>query len=318
MGITLSFIGGSYISYPYRPIVFIIIPIIFLIWVITLPNTPQYYLQSDKFLVSNFSKIFIQPIFLISIILISLFSLSLSRNCSSNFPKAQKAAKALKYYKGCEGKSDEMKAIFKTEYQRLKANEQERRKYSNIELKDFQNRMALKGFVTSIAMAWLMQTTGIVIITNFASLILEQSGTSLGVNASSIILALMQIVGGLMSTQLGDISRKTTLYISLSCSAFGLFTFSLYSYLRHCGYDMSQYLWVPLVSMSFIILVSSAGIVALCNTLALENFSPKVSFASDQSLFKEISVSNKKFNFFLTLVFIFRFAQLVLCFFHWS
>lgn len=137
--------------------------------------------------------------------------------------------------------------------------------------------MALKGFATSLAMAWLMQTTGIVIITNYASLIFDKSGTSLSVNASSIMLAVMQIVGGLVSTQLGDLSRKTTLYISLSSSAFGLFTFSLYSYLRHSNYDVSHFLWLPVTSLSFIIFTSSAGIVAVCNTCALENFSPKVS-----------------------------------------
>ncbi|XP_055295384.1 facilitated trehalose transporter Tret1-like isoform X1 [Sitodiplosis mosellana] len=237
VGIAMSFIGGSYIPYGYRAMFFIVIPLIYLVWVTTLPNTPQHYLQKDKFL---------------------------------------KAEKSIKYYNGCEGKSDHEKAIFKTEYQKFIANEQERRKRTKIELKDFQNRMALKGFATSFAMAWLMQTTGIVIIINYASLIFQECGTSLSVNASSIVLAIIQIVGGVVSTLLGDFRRKTTLYFSLSCSAFGLFIFTLYSYLRHSEYDVSHFLWLPVISLSFVIFTSSVGIVAISNACALENFSPKI------------------------------------------
>lgn len=166
-------------------------------------------------------------------------------------------------------------------YQRLKTNEQERRKNTTIELKDFQNLVTIKGFATSFAMAWLMQATGIVIITNFASLIFQQCGTSLGVNASSTVLAVMQTVGGVVSTQLYDFRRKTKLYFSLSCSAFGLFTFAVYSYLRHSDYDVSRFLWLPVTSLSFVIFTSSVGIVTICNTCGLENFSPKVSIAEE-------------------------------------
>lgn len=159
---------------------------------------------------------------------------------------------------------------------------------TTIELKDFQDFMTVKGFATSFAIAWLMQTTGIVIITNFASLIFQQSGTTLGVNASSIVLAIMQLVGGVVSTQLYDFRRKTKLYFSLSCSAFGLFTFSLYSYLRHSDYDVSRFLWLPVTSLSFVIFTSSVGIVTICNTCALENFSLKVSMTADDLVHSRI------------------------------
>lgn len=122
-----------------------------------------------------------------------------------------------------------------------------------------------------------MQTTGAVIIMNYASLIFGISGSALSIDASGIILAVIQILGGLVSTQLGDtFGRKTTLFISLSGSAFGLLTFTVYSYLRQNGYDVSSYLWLPVVCLSLIIFISSAGIVALANTCTVENFSPKV------------------------------------------
>lgn len=181
------------------------------------------------------------------------------------------------YYKGCNSKNDREKSILKAEFEQMKLIEEERKKNSQIQLQDFCNRLAIKGIVTSIAMSWFMQTTGSVIIMNYASLIFGISGTALSIDASGIILAVIQILGGLVSTQLGDtFGRKTTLFISLFGSAFGLFTFTVYSYLRQNGYDVSSYLWLPVVCLSLIIFISSAGIVALANTCTVENFPPKV------------------------------------------
>lgn len=169
--------------------------------------------------------------------------------------------------------------ILKTEFERMKRLEEERKSNSKLELKDICNRMAFKGISTSIAMSWFMQTTGSVIIMNYASLIFEISGSALSIDASGIILAILQIIGGLLSTQLGDtFGRKTGLFASLAGSAIGLFTFAIYSYLRQNGFDTSNYLWLPLVCLSFTIFLSSAGIVALANTCTVENFPPKVSW----------------------------------------
>lgn len=170
--------------------------------------------------------------------------------------------------------------------------EEQRRMSSKLQLKDFCNRSAIKGFATSIAMSWFMQTTGNWIITNYASLIFKISGSILDVNTSAICLAVVQILGSLVSTQI-EFSRKTTLIISLSGSAFGLFTFAVYSYLRQNGYDVSCYLWLPVVCLSLVMFISSVGIVALANTCTIENFSPKVSY----TLFQAIISSYKLFYF---------------------
>lgn len=203
------------------------------------------------------------------------------------------------YYKGCSKKNDHEKRILKAEFEQMKLSEEERKKNSQIQLKDFCNRMALKGIITSIAMSWFMQTTGSVIIMNYASLIFGISGTALSIDASGIILAVIQILGGLVSTQLGDtFGRKTTLITSLFFSAFGLFTFAAYSYVRQNGYDVSSYLWLPVMCLSLIIFISSAGIVALCNTCTVENFSPKVS-KYFHAIFMKILMIKIKFKIFI-------------------
>lgn len=195
----------------------------------------------------------------------------------------QKAEIAIKFYKGCNGKNEREKSLLNNEFKRMQMAEEERRMTSKFRLKDFCNRSAIKGFITSIAMSWFMQMTGTWIITNYASLIFKTSGSILDVNTSSICLAVVQILGSLVSTQV-EFSRKTTLIVSLSGSALGLFTFAVYSYLRQNGYDVSCFLWLPVVCLSLVMFISSVGIVALANTCTLENFSPKVLYSPFQAI----------------------------------
>lgn len=182
------------------------------------------------------------------------------------------------YYKGCEGINNRERILLEAEFERLKLVVEERKLDSKFQLSDFCNRAAFKGIATSIAMAWFIQMTGTFLITNYASMIFDKSGTTINSNIASIILAALQIIGGLASTRFGDsFGRKTTLYISLSGCAFGLFTFAIYLYAHQSGYDVTHFTWLPLTCLSIIIFISSAGIVALAHICAIENFPPKVS-----------------------------------------
>lgn len=169
--------------------------------------------------------------------------------------------------------------MLKDEFERLKAVIEERRLTEKHSLSDFCNAKAIKGIITSIAMAWFIQMTGSFVIMNYASIIFEKSGASLDSHIASIILAVMQIVAGILSTQFGDsFGRKTTLFISLTGAYVGMFTLALYTYLRHLGFDVSNFAWLPVVCLAFIIFISNAGIVALASVCAIENYPAKVSF----------------------------------------
>lgn len=56
-GILIAYIAGALITYKYTTYFFIFIPIIYLIWIHFLPNTPQFYLKKDQFQVSDFYRI---------------------------------------------------------------------------------------------------------------------------------------------------------------------------------------------------------------------------------------------------------------------
>lgn len=54
IGILIAYILGATVDYKNIPFVCVVVPIVFGIIFLTLPNTPQYLLQKGQTLVSNF------------------------------------------------------------------------------------------------------------------------------------------------------------------------------------------------------------------------------------------------------------------------
>lgn len=77
----------------------------------------------------------------------------------------------------------------------MKSIEEERKQSPKHQIKDFCDRVALKGITISIAMAWFQQATGFFIYATYAALIFEISDSVLSVNASIIVLATANILG---------------------------------------------------------------------------------------------------------------------------
>lgn len=94
---------------------------------------------------------------------------------------------------------------------------------------------------------------------------------------SSIALAVMLIAGNLCTTNFADkFGRKTFLILSLLLSAAGLIALSSFLYLNKNGYNLSDYSWVPVVCLAFVVFISSAGIVPLSHVCRVENLPTKV------------------------------------------
>lgn len=164
----------------------------------------------------------------------------------------QKAKQAIMFYKRWNENDQQQKMLLESEFERLKSIDEERKLAPKIQLKDFMNRMAVKGILMSLAVSWFLQMTGCYTIMNYASYIFEKSGgTIFNTNISSTILAIVQIIGGLVSTQMGDtFGRKTTLAISLCGSMIGLISFAGYLFMRHMQHDVTNFIWLPLTSLS--------------------------------------------------------------------
>lgn len=52
VGVLMGFSAGALVEYENRPYIFVFFPIMFLIWLFSLPNTPQHYLHTEQFDVS--------------------------------------------------------------------------------------------------------------------------------------------------------------------------------------------------------------------------------------------------------------------------
>lgn len=113
---------------------------------------------------------------------------------------------------------------------------------------------------------------------NYAVVIFEKAGASkLDPYTSSIMLAMAQIVGCLISTKLADsLGRKLLMITSFLGSATGLFILSVYLYLNQNGYDLSAFSWMPVTILSFIMFISSAGVGSLYAVCFVEYLPTKV------------------------------------------
>lgn len=126
------------------------------------------------------------------------------------------------------------------------------------------NRPAIKGMVIGLALAYFGQLTGCFTIITYAVFILETTGTQLDSYKCSIALAVMLILGNLCTTKLGDaMGRRVSMTITLLGSAVGLIGLSAFIYLVQIGYDLSAFPWIPIACLSFVVFISSAGIIPL-------------------------------------------------------
>ena len=110
-------------------------------------------------------------------------------------------------------------------------------------------------------------------------MVFQKAGTTMDPQVPSIMMALALIVGSLTTTYFADrLGQKVFNVVSLLGSAFGLLATSVYHYAYLSGCELSKFAWVPVASLSFVVLISSAGITPLMMIYSVENLPPKVCF----------------------------------------
>lgn len=144
------------------------------------------------------------------------------------------------------------------------------------------NRASLTAIINGSIISTLAHCSGFLIFITYGAYIFEEAATThIDPYVSSIVLAILQLVGILCTTKFSDsLGRKALQIISLLGSAFGQLSFALYSYLRHIGYELTAFEWVPVVSLSFVIFIASAGVVPLIFVSSVESLPAKVLLAS--------------------------------------
>lgn len=148
------------------------------------------------------------------------------------------------------------------------------------------NRNAIKGLGIGIALTTFVQLTANYAIVNYAVITFAKAKTNFSAHTSSIILAVSLTVGSVTTTYLADkFGRKALNFVSLLGSAIGLMVVSGYHYSNLNGYDVSSFTWIPTAFLSFVIFISSAGIIPLSLVCSVENLPPKVYSTKQFKLF---------------------------------
>lgn len=123
---------------------------------------------------------------------------------------------------------------------------------------------AIKAILIGFSLTGVNLFSGTFAMINYTANIFKASGSTLDPNISSIIIAVIQVLGVYGSTLLVDrIGRKTLLIFSTSGAFVGLTSLGIYSYLNDSGYDLTTYNWIPLISFSTFVFISCFGILPL-------------------------------------------------------
>jgi MFS family permease len=133
-----------------------------------------------------------------------------------------------------------------------------------------------KALIIGIVLVTVNQLCGCFAFINYTAEIFRQSGSSLSPNESAIIIAFIQLIGSGVSTVL--IERWTRKFLfTLSCcgTVLGLLAFGTHGLIGTLIEDLNMN-WIPIVSMAFVILVASCGLMPLTFIMLSEVLPPNV------------------------------------------
>lgn len=138
-------------------------------------------------------------------------------------------------------------------------------------------RKAIRALSIAIVLSFLNQLSGCFTFLTYAGSIVSKTGNSMNPYTATIIFGVFQIVGSLFTTHLADrLGRKVLLIVSLLGAVLGQTALSIFSFLQKLDYDLTMFDWVPVASMSFVIFISTLGIIPLSTICAVEALPIKV------------------------------------------
>lgn len=216
------------------------VPIIYLIGLVRLPETPEYLIKSGKF---------------------------------------EEAKQAVWFYKSYAFQAHQKTAqLFERDVKQMELvlmNKERGLTTTKITQQDL--RTNARGFAVGFSLCVLCQACGCFTILNYASTIFEGTGSEMAPSISGIILGVVQIFGTYVSAILVDtVGRRPLLIVSSAGSVLGLSAVGAFAYLHDNGMDLSAVDWIPVVALSFVIFIANLGLVCLPFVMLTEMLTAKV------------------------------------------
>uniref|UniRef100_A0A6P4F7N7 Facilitated trehalose transporter Tret1 isoform X1 n=3 Tax=Drosophila rhopaloa TaxID=1041015 RepID=A0A6P4F7N7_DRORH len=235
-GITVGFVLVFYTTYHVLPCIVIVLPILYVILIIPLPEPPHDLLRRGR---------------------------------------DEKAEKSYYFYKNLTKdptKQNENKAEFNSFRERVLSGGVKEK----ITFQDFFNKVSMKAFGLIAVLLICNQMSGTFAIFNYASTIFTELGSTMEPNICAIVLGVVQLFGLASAVLLVDrVGRRWLLMPSLALMGLGelsvglLKSFASPHFLDHHG-------WLGLVLMCFVAYTSSAGLIALTFVLIVELLPVKI------------------------------------------
>ncbi|XP_055636851.1 facilitated trehalose transporter Tret1-2 homolog isoform X2 [Toxorhynchites rutilus septentrionalis] len=224
-GILLMYIIGDCLPYRTVPLVMMTLPIAFLIAMNFIPETPQSLLRQRKI---------------------------------------EDARRSLMFYRGVKHHPDNTAEI-KLEFEQMKTFILAAKVDSHrISLKDFSSPAAIRGISVGIFLMFLNQFCGVFAILTYAVSIFSESGSKLDPGTSAIIMGAIQIFGTVASFIFIDLAgRKILLVVSTLGTGLGLTSLGMFAWLVSHGSDLSNFDWIPIVSLSATVFMFCVGLCSI-------------------------------------------------------
>lgn len=187
----------------------------------------------------------------------------------SCFFYSQAAERSIRFYQNIHG--SENNHLVKAEIEKLenligaKAGDAAK---SSVKWADIKSNPGRKALIIGVVLAISGHISGSFAIINYTASIFKESKSDdfLSADQSALVVGIVQLVGVVIMLSLVEkLGRKILYIISMIGSISGYAIFGFYLLFKEWDYDVHAFNWIPLVSLSFVILVQSFAI----STLAL-------------------------------------------------
>lgn len=118
-----------------------------------------------------------------------------------------------------------------------------------------------KGVILSLIIITFPMVSGTIVFVNYSAKIFHEVSSNLSPIVSSMIVALIQLIGSYIATLLVEkTGRKILLIVSSIGSFLSLTVMGSYYYLKDIQVDISQFTYTPLLSFSVLVLFTAVGL----------------------------------------------------------
>lgn len=171
--------------------------------------------------------------------------------------------KSIRFYQNLSGKESDYD-ILQSELNKLQNTIADVKTGNSLKWSDLTTRPARRAILIGVVLAALNQFSGCFAMLNYTATIFQEAGSNMSSNESAIVVGVISILGSYLSTTLIDrAGRKILFAASTVGTAFGLVVLGTFVMLKSWGHELESFNWIPLVSFSFVIFISSLGVLNL-------------------------------------------------------